>query len=77
MDSTSRSSATYADNMNAGTATATASYAGDANHNGSTGTETFAIGKATTTTVVTAAAPFTYTGAAHEPCTASATGSAA
>ena len=38
---------TYANNTNAGTATADATYAGDANHDGSTATEaTFTIGKA-------------------------------
>ena len=65
----------YADNTAAGTATAVASYAGDANHGASTDSTTFDIGKATSTTVVTCAAgPFTYTGSAHTPCTASVTG---
>ena len=65
----------YVDNVNAGTATASASYAGDANHNGSSDTETFAIDKATSTTVVTCdAGPFVYDGTAQEPCSVSVTG---
>ena len=41
---------TYANNTNAGTATADASYAGDANHNGSTATQvSFTVAKATQT----------------------------
>ncbi len=66
---------TYANNINAGTATASASFAGDANYLPSSDVENFTIGKAPTATVVTCAAgPFTATGAPIEPCTASVTG---
>ncbi len=62
----------YTDNVDAGTATASASYAGTANYNASSDTENFTIDKANTTTTVTCTAgPFTYNGAAHEPCSAS------
>jgi len=66
----------YADNTNAGAATATASWAGDANHADSTGTGGFAIDPAESTVTVACAAgaPHTYTGAAQTPCTAEATG---
>jgi hypothetical protein len=65
----------YSNNTNAGTATATASYAGDSNHTGSGGSQTFQIGKSSSTTTVTCAAgPFTYNGSAQTPCTASVTG---
>ena len=67
--------ATYANNVNAGTATASYSFAGDANHTGSSGSQTFSIGQASSTTVVTiTGAPFTYTGAAITPATVSVTG---
>ncbi len=36
----------YANNTNAGTATATASWGGDANHTGNNGSGSFSIGKA-------------------------------
>jgi hypothetical protein len=66
---------TYADNTDAGTATASASYAGDDNHTGNTGSTTFTIGQASSTTTVTCAAgTFTYTGAAISPCSATVTG---
>ena len=52
---------TYADNVNAGTATATASYAGGANYLASSDSETFTIGKAATTLAVTNS-PVTYNG---------------
>jgi hypothetical protein len=66
---------TYAGNTNAGTATAGASYAGSANYLASSDSETFIIGKATTTTALTCSAgPFTYTGSPIEPCSASVTG---
>ena len=45
--------ASYANNINAGTATASYSYAGDANHNGSSDSKNFTIGKADATVVVT------------------------
>src|SRR5262249_37569811 len=40
---------TYANNVNAGTASATANFAGDANHNAGTGNGSFVIEKATLT----------------------------
>jgi hypothetical protein len=65
----------YANNTNAGTATASYTYAGDANHQGSLDSENFAIGKASSTTVVTInGGPFTYTGSAQTPATVSITG---
>ncbi|MBI3630787.1 MAG: DUF5011 domain-containing protein [Candidatus Sungbacteria bacterium] len=56
--------------------TGTATYAGDANHNGSTGSASITITQAPSTVTVdcTVGAPFTYTGVAQTPCTASATG---
>jgi hypothetical protein len=52
--------ADYANNTNAGTATA--SFVGDDNHTGSNDSQDFSIGKASSTTVVTVTgAPFTYT----------------
>jgi hypothetical protein len=66
---------TYTDNMAVGTAHAAATYAGDSDHSGSSGTATFAIAKAGSTITVTCdPASVTYTGGAHSPCTASATG---
>ena len=66
---------TYADNTNAGTATANATYSGDANHLGSTGSETFEITKAMSTVTVTCSpTSVTFTGTPIEPCTARATG---
>ena len=64
----------YADNTNAGTATASASFAGDGNHYGSSGAATFTIGKAPSTTTVTCPASVSYTGSAQTPCSASVTG---
>ncbi len=65
----------YANNTNAGTASANASFLGDANHTGSSGGTTFEIKKADSTTTVTCAAgPHTYNGSAQEPCTANVTG---
>jgi hypothetical protein len=64
----------YADNVNAGTATASASYAESANHLGSNDTENFTIDKAATTTVVTCPVSEVYTGFAIEPCSVSVTG---
>ena len=54
----------YANNTNAGTATASATYSGDANHNGSDGTKNFTVAKANATIVVT---PYSviYNGVAH------------
>jgi hypothetical protein len=65
----------YADNVNAGTATASATYGGDANHEGDNGSKTFAIAKAPSTVAVgCAAGPFTYSGSPHTPCSANVTG---
>jgi hypothetical protein len=65
----------YADNTAVGTASASASFDGDDNHDGSSGSATFAISKAPSVVTVTCSAgPFTYTGSAHEPCTAGVTG---
>ncbi len=62
----------YTANTDAGTATADASWTGDANHTGDTGTATFTIDKAPSTTTVTCpAGPYTYSGTAQEPCSAS------
>ena len=66
---------TYANNVNAGTASASATYVESDNYLGSSDTENFIIGKATTTTTVTCGAgPFTYNGLAQEPCSATVTG---
>src|SRR5688572_32666140 len=66
----------YANNTNAGPATAEATWAGDTNHSSDTGSGGFTIGQAMSTVTVTctAGAPYTYTGAAQTPCTAEATG---
>ena len=65
----------YADNTNAGTATASYTYPGDTNHDGSNDSETFAIAKASSTTTVTCTAgPFVYTGSPYTPCSVSVTG---
>src|SRR6185503_3490261 len=67
--------ASYTNNVDAGTATASYSYAGDANHDGSNDSKPFVIGKASSTTVVTiVGGPFTYTGAAQTPATVTVTG---
>jgi len=60
----------YADNTNAGVASASATYAGDDAYEGSTGTGSFTIGKATSTTVVSCPASVPYTGMPQTPCTA-------
>src|SRR5439155_376667 len=66
---------TYADNTNAGTATASYTFAGDANHGGSSDSKPFTIGQATSTTLVSCAAgPFTFTGSAQTPCSVAVTG---
>jgi hypothetical protein len=64
----------YSDNTNAGTATASASYAGAANYEPSSDSETFEIGKATTSTAVSCPTSITHTGSALEPCSAIVTG---
>ncbi len=65
--------ATYASNVDAGTATASFSYAGDANHEASSGSATFAISKADATVTVT---PYTvtYDGRAHSAAVSTITG---
>jgi hypothetical protein len=65
----------YANNTNAGTATASASFAGDANHTGSSDSRSFTINKASSSTVVTVAGgeSFTYDGLPH-PATVLVTG---
>lgn len=66
---------THTDNTAVGTATASASYGGDANHVGSSDSTDFEITKAGSTVTVTCApGPFTYTGLAQEPCSATVTG---
>ncbi|MBP8882103.1 MAG: hypothetical protein KBG77_13490, partial [Dermatophilaceae bacterium] len=67
-------SVSYANNLNAGTATASASYAGDANHLASSGYATFTIDKAPSTVTVTCPASVVFTGSPITPCTAVATG---
>ena len=64
----------YADNVDAGTASASASYPGDANHAESSGSTTFTIAKASSTVVITCDGPKVYTGSAVQPCTARVTG---
>jgi hypothetical protein len=67
--------AVYANNVNAGTATASYSFAGDENHFGSSDSQTFQIGKAESTTVVTiVGGPFTYDGTAQTPATVTVSG---
>jgi len=63
---------TYANNVNAGTASASATYAGDANHSGSNNSASFEIGKAGSMVTVTCPGTAqTFTGSAIVPCTAS------
>src|SRR5438876_978310 len=65
----------YTSDTNAGTESASATYGGDANHLGSTGTGSFSIGQAASTTTVSCpAGPYTYTGSAQTPCSATVTG---
>ena len=65
----------YANNTNAGTATASYMFTGDANHEESDDSETFTIDKApSTTTIACPGGPFTYNGFAQTPCSASVTG---
>ena len=65
---------TYANNIDAGTATASYAYSGDANHEASNDSTDFIIDPASSTTVVTCPANVTYTGSAQTPCTVSVTG---
>jgi hypothetical protein len=64
----------YADNTNAGSATANASWAGDTNHFGNTGSGGFEIAKAPSTVTVSCPANVVYNGSAQTPCTATASG---
>ena len=64
----------YADNTNAGTATASASFGGDDNHTGSSGSDTFDIDKASSNVAVSCPDSRIYTGSAIETCSAKATG---
>ncbi|WP_347157062.1 MBG domain-containing protein, partial [Pontibacter chitinilyticus] len=67
--------AAYADNINAGKASASYTYAGDANHMGSSDSKEFTIGKAASvTTVAITGGPFTYTGSAITPASVTVTG---
>jgi hypothetical protein len=61
---------TYANNTDAGTASASYTYAGDDTHTGSTGAATFSIAQASSTTTVSCPVSVTYTGSAQTPCTA-------
>src|SRR3989442_4366836 len=63
----------YSNNINVGTAAASASYAGDGNHAGSNNAASFAISKASSTTLLSGAGSFAYNGLAHG-ATANATG---
>jgi hypothetical protein len=65
----------YANNVNAGTATASYTFAGDANHTGSNDSANFTIDQASSVTLVTCTAgTFVYTGSPFMPCSATATG---
>jgi hypothetical protein len=64
----------YANNTDAGTATASAIFGGDANHTGSGDSRTFEIDKAPTVTTVTCPDSVLYTGSPYTPCTAAVTG---
>ena len=64
----------YANNTNAGTASASYTFAGDANHVGSSDSQTFTIGKASSTTTVSCPTNVTYTGSAQTPCSVMLTG---
>ena len=65
---------TYANNTNAGTATASSTWS-DANHTTATATNvTFTINKASATNVITCPASVTYDGTQQTPCTSAITG---
>src|SRR5207245_682619 len=65
----------YANNTDAGTATASYTFAGDANHTRSRDSKALTVGQASSTTVVTCpSAAQTYTGSPQTPCSATATG---
>jgi hypothetical protein len=70
-------SVSYTNNVNAGTATASASYATTDNYLTGNGSTTFTIGKAQASVAVSCTAgPFTYSGSAQTPCSATVTGAA-
>src|SRR5207245_10846718 len=65
----------YSNNTGAGSATASYTYAGDANHSGSGQSKKRPNGQASWTTVATCpAGPYTYSGSAQTPGSASGTG---
>ena len=65
----------YSNNINAGTATASVSFAATTNYLASSDSKNFTIDKAATTTALTCTpGPFTYTGSAITPCSATVTG---
>ena len=64
----------YANNTDAGTASASVSWAGDANHTGNSDSTTFEIEQAPSTVTLTCPVSVVYDGSAQEPCTAEATG---
>ena len=64
----------YANNVEAGTASASASYPGDPNHGGSSGGATFVVDRAPSSTVVTCPPSVTYDGSPQTPCSAAVTG---
>ncbi|RNI29118.1 MBG domain-containing protein [Rufibacter latericius] len=67
--------ATYGNNINAGTATASYTFAGDDNHTGSEDSKSFIIEKASSETIVNInGGPFTYTGSSITPATVEVTG---
>jgi hypothetical protein len=68
----------YANNTNAGTATASYSFAGDTNHTGSNDSEKLHDRQGGSTTDVTCTAgPSVYAGSAYTPCSVSVTGAGA
>jgi len=64
----------YANNTDAGTASASASYSGDANLIASNDSKNFTIDKAPSTVTVTCPTSEVYSGSAQTPCTVSVTG---
>ncbi|NHA66583.1 PxKF domain-containing protein [Phycicoccus flavus] len=74
MDDVTGLEVTYADNTNAGEATATATWDGDDNHKASTGTAVFTIAKAGSTSTISCPESRVYTGSPLTPCTGAVTG---
>ena len=64
----------YADNVDAGTATASYDFGGDTNHEPSGDNQTFTIGRASSTTAISCPPSVLFTGSAQTPCTASVSG---